>query len=173
MGKHDISIALDKASPLSIADQLADFLLRQILAGALAPGEKLPAERVLAKELGISRGTVKRAYQTLAAAEAIAVSQGSGSYVLAGGKDVEQNRKKAAAELLAATLLRLESMGLSEKETLNLIGLHLLAHQSRRKITLMVVSITIRSSLNWKNSFISVRDTAFLFYDLILYAGLH
>ena len=51
-----------------IYEQIAAQLRRQILSGALAPGEALPSIRGLAKDLKISVITTKRAYDELEAA---------------------------------------------------------------------------------------------------------
>ena len=50
-----------------IYEQIAAQLRRQILSGALAPGEALPSIRALAKDLRISVITTKRAYDELEA----------------------------------------------------------------------------------------------------------
>ncbi|MGB7752382.1 MAG: winged helix-turn-helix domain-containing protein, partial [Candidatus Acidiferrales bacterium] len=59
--------------------------LRQaILAGTFRAGEKLPATRELADELGISRTVVLLAYEQLVAEGFAAGRGGSGTYVSAG-----------------------------------------------------------------------------------------
>lgn len=52
-----------------------------ILEGRLPPGAKLPATRVLARELGVSRNTVLAAYEQLAAEGYAAARTGSGTRV--------------------------------------------------------------------------------------------
>ncbi|MFD1202118.1 PLP-dependent aminotransferase family protein [Leucobacter albus] len=49
--------------------------------GRLRPGERLPAERELAREVGVSRTTVVRAYAALEALGSLERRVGSGSYV--------------------------------------------------------------------------------------------
>ncbi|MEV0175053.1 PLP-dependent aminotransferase family protein [Streptomyces sp. NPDC050803] len=49
--------------------------------GRLAPGERLPATRRLAEELGVSRNTVKAAYDQLVAEGYLTARQGSGTQV--------------------------------------------------------------------------------------------
>ncbi|MYR59841.1 GntR family transcriptional regulator, partial [Streptomyces sp. SID625] len=51
--------------------------------GRLAPGARLPATRRLALELGVSRGTVKAAYDQLVAEGYLTARQGSGTRVAA------------------------------------------------------------------------------------------
>lgn len=66
-----------KARHQAIADELAHAILN----GQLAPGEKLLPQRVLAKRLGVTAGTVSRAYASL---ERLALAQarvGDGTYV--------------------------------------------------------------------------------------------
>ena len=65
----------------ALYQQLYHALRSAILAAHLAPGERLPATRTLARELGVSRNTVLLAYDHLLA-EGYAVGQaGSGTYV--------------------------------------------------------------------------------------------
>ena len=52
-----------------------------ILSGQLSAGEQLPSSRELAEELGVSRNTIKNAYELLHAEGYIDTRKGSGSYV--------------------------------------------------------------------------------------------
>ena len=72
---------IDKDKNKPIYKQLVDEILDDIKQGRLNPEDKLPTERELAERLGISRGTVKKAYKELADNGVIEVIQGSGSYI--------------------------------------------------------------------------------------------
>src|SRR5690349_8567736 len=63
--------------------QLYRALRAAIVDGTLGAGAKLPATRVLAAELGMSRTTVLLAFEHLAAEGYLAGRHGSGSYVQA------------------------------------------------------------------------------------------
>lgn len=63
--------------------QLRDALRDAILARRLAPGDRLPASRVLAADLGCARGTVLLALEQLAAEGYIVARTGSGTRVAA------------------------------------------------------------------------------------------
>ena len=61
----------------SIADQILDG----IRSNEFPPGKALPAERVLAEELSVSRGSVREASRVLEHAGVLEVRMGSGTYV--------------------------------------------------------------------------------------------
>ena len=58
-----------------------DRLRSLIDSGELAPGSRLPAERVLCEELGISRGSLRQALRVLASIGYVQIRAGSGTYV--------------------------------------------------------------------------------------------
>lgn len=64
--------------------EVVDGVIAQIAAGALGDGDWLPASRALASQVGLSRGTVVRAYDELAAAGFISTRAGSGTRVSEG-----------------------------------------------------------------------------------------
>jgi GntR family transcriptional repressor for pyruvate dehydrogenase complex len=70
---------INKKSTLEIIiQQIKD----QIKKGILKPGEKLPSERKLADQLGVSRASVREAIQALAFSGYLEVIQGKGTYIL-------------------------------------------------------------------------------------------
>lgn len=64
-----------------LSDTVAADLETRILEGSLRPGDRLPAERELAVELGISRPSLREAIQKLVAKGLLASRQGGGTYV--------------------------------------------------------------------------------------------
>lgn len=67
----------------SLDSQLSHQLLDHLLSGAVAAGERLPSERVLAGSLGVSRQSVRNSIKSLAALGIIETRVGSGSYLIA------------------------------------------------------------------------------------------
>jgi GntR family transcriptional repressor for pyruvate dehydrogenase complex len=65
--------------------KLSDIILAQletmILEGSVKPGEKLPAERELAKQFDVSRPSLREAMQKLEAKNLVTRRQGGGTYV--------------------------------------------------------------------------------------------
>jgi GntR family transcriptional regulator/MocR family aminotransferase len=76
----DLMIALDRTRG-PIAVQIQEQLRAAIRDGRLAAGERLPATRALADQLGISRGTVVEAYEQLVAEGYVESEVGSGTRV--------------------------------------------------------------------------------------------
>ncbi|WP_051305568.1 FadR/GntR family transcriptional regulator [Desulfogranum mediterraneum] len=57
-----------------------------VVAGAIRPGDRLPAERKLAASLELSRSTVRQAFQALAERGILESRQGDGNYLLLGAE---------------------------------------------------------------------------------------
>ena len=77
----DLSFRADRTSEAPVYRQLAEHLLALIDAGRLRPGERLPPSRDLAAALGLSRNTVSRALDDLAAAGLVDAHVGRGTFV--------------------------------------------------------------------------------------------
>ncbi|MCI8645447.1 MAG: PLP-dependent aminotransferase family protein [Firmicutes bacterium] len=72
---------IDKNSKTPLYEQIYSAIIAEILSGALAAGDPLPATRRLSRELSIGRNTVDKAYQQLAAEGYIQPRTGSGFFV--------------------------------------------------------------------------------------------
>ena len=104
-------------------------IAREIEDGALLPGHRLPSERWLCDELGVSRATVRRAIEELAA-DGMVESRGRGSFVtgdavaeppntlmslteLGRSRGLEPGARVLAAAVRAATLDEAEAFGIA------------------------------------------------------------
>lgn len=72
--------------------QIAEQILWHITNGRLKNGEMLPPSRDLARQLGVSRGSVVRAYEQLCASGACRSQVGRGTEVISADKSGEQSR---------------------------------------------------------------------------------
>ncbi|MGP6088574.1 GntR family transcriptional regulator [Antarctobacter jejuensis] len=77
MARGKTSAALPKHA------QISEMLIRDIAAGRLADGVRLPPEREMAEGLGIAVGTLRKALETLQNKGLLDRVQGSGNYVRA------------------------------------------------------------------------------------------
>lgn len=71
----------NKQSPVPLYYQLAEIIEARIVAGDLRPGDRLPSERDLAAQAGISRMTARQALTWLAERGTIEVRHGVGTFV--------------------------------------------------------------------------------------------
>ncbi len=77
---------------LPVYRQIAAAIRAEIEAGRLASGDRLPAIRDLAKELGVNRDTVATAYETLAGEGVVESGVGRGTFVADQSNDAATDR---------------------------------------------------------------------------------
>lgn len=100
-------------SPTPPYEQVRREVVEQVRAGELKPGDKLPAIRVCAGDLGLAPGTVARAYKLLEEAQIIVTKRGAGTTVAPDAV--------AASERAAATTQR-ESGGTADPAVVALLA---------------------------------------------------
>jgi GntR family transcriptional regulator/MocR family aminotransferase len=76
-----LNLHLDRAAKIPLAEQIRNGVAAAIDAGVLEPGARLPSWQDLAAQLGVARGTVRAAYQKLAAAQLTEATPASGTRV--------------------------------------------------------------------------------------------
>ena len=107
-----------------IYEQIAAQLRRQILSGALAPGEALPSIRALAKDLRVSVITTKRAYEELEKGGYVYTVPAKGSYVAQQNTQLVREAYLTQIEEHIHEILSLAAAcGLGEEEVLDLFRL--------------------------------------------------
>jgi len=83
-----VEFILNRKGGVPLHDQLLRQLEMQILGGAIAPGQRLPPVRVLARRLGLHANTVSGAYRELEKAGHVELRRGAGVFVRAGAPAV-------------------------------------------------------------------------------------
>jgi GntR family transcriptional regulator len=68
--------------PVPVYVRVADWIESRIKSGELKPGARLPAERDLARDLGVAYDTVRRAAALLRERDLIITVHGRGTYVV-------------------------------------------------------------------------------------------
>jgi GntR family transcriptional regulator / MocR family aminotransferase len=76
-----LQLELDRSAKTPLAEQIRKGISVAIESGVLAPGARLPSWQDLAAQLGVARGTVRAAYEKLAAAQLIVASRATGTHV--------------------------------------------------------------------------------------------
>jgi DNA-binding transcriptional regulator YhcF (GntR family) len=79
-----MDIVLNRKGGVPLHDQLLAQLELKILAGRIAPGQRLPSVRALARQLGLHANTVSAAYRDLQSAGHVELRRGAGVFVRAG-----------------------------------------------------------------------------------------
>ncbi len=74
-------ITLDPDDRAALYLQIANRVRAAVVAGAMAPGSRLPSSRALAAQLGVARGTVDAAYAVLAGEGAVEPRGASGTII--------------------------------------------------------------------------------------------
>jgi GntR family transcriptional regulator / MocR family aminotransferase len=83
----------------SVTDQICRHLRRLMAEGAISPGVRLPAQRLLARDLKVSRNTIASALDRLTSEDLIETRTGAGTFVKAPARGVACPPAFAAAHL--------------------------------------------------------------------------
>ena len=105
---------LQAVEPQRLYRLIAEQLRTLIRTGEFAVGSRLPAERELAKQLGVSRPSVREALIALEVEQVIEVRTGSGIYVLKPKARQPSRKKASAAEWGPLELIRARELVESE-----------------------------------------------------------
>jgi DNA-binding transcriptional regulator YhcF (GntR family) len=112
-----VLIGVDPTSPVPLGDQVAAAVRRNIAAGTVGPGDRLPAARDLAASLDVNVHTVLRGYQQLRDEGLIELRRGRGAVVSATATADELELTEAAGRLVAAA----RRLGLAEADVLDAV----------------------------------------------------
>lgn len=74
-------MALKKIEKQAVGDRVFDAIHQEIIDGAYRPGERLPSERVLSEQLGVSKSSVKVAMQRLVGLGLVEMRRGEGNFI--------------------------------------------------------------------------------------------
>lgn len=100
---------------IPIYQQLVDSIRAAVKKGTLAPQQQLPTVQELSRQLGVARGTIKRAYDELDREGLVEKVQGRGTFVRYQPGSSGSSKEQAMAAI-DEMLGRLERMGFSTAE---------------------------------------------------------
>ncbi|HWR40114.1 MAG TPA: FadR/GntR family transcriptional regulator [Patescibacteria group bacterium] len=72
---------MEPIKKISVVDSVVAAMLTAIQNGRFTPGRKIPSERVLTQEFGVSRTALREAFQKLEQLGKITIRQGDGTYL--------------------------------------------------------------------------------------------
>jgi DNA-binding transcriptional regulator YhcF (GntR family) len=108
-------IAVDPAHALPVYEQVREQVVRMVAAGTLQPGVRLPTIRQLALDLGLSKGTVAKAYELLESDSVIETRGRKGSFVLEMQPTTARERRAGLGEAAAAMVVVARQLGADEQ----------------------------------------------------------
>ena len=114
-------IMLNMKSSEPIWEQIRDSIKKQILAGALSAGDKLPSVRVLSGELGINPNTIQRAYTELESEGFVYSVVGRGSFVAEKNTSSLEAEKVKRLSLFKKALDEAYEIGIEKAELIEII----------------------------------------------------
>lgn len=88
-------LRVELSSPVPVYEQIRSQVAALVAVGGLRPGDRLPASRDLARDLGIAVGTVQRAYRELEAGGVVTSRRRVGTVIAeppSGGTHADQAR---------------------------------------------------------------------------------
>ena len=117
-----MELRIDEADGVPIYMQIVNQVKYLVAARRLAPGEELPAIRVLAERLTVNPNTVARAYRELEMAGVVEKRRTTGTYVSSGGlKLARRERIRILSERVDGVLAEARQMGVSIDEVIDLV----------------------------------------------------
>jgi DNA-binding transcriptional regulator YhcF (GntR family) len=119
-----LNIVRDSDTP--VYRQIIESITALIQKGELNPGDKLPAERDLAADLDIARGTIKKAYQELERNRILECTRGRGTFVAREQDVVTVSRKESAIKTIDRSITELMSLKFSFREISTFFHLRLM-----------------------------------------------
>ncbi len=117
-----MQIHISTTDGVAIYLQIVNQIKYLVAAGRLAPGEELPAIRVLAEQLMVNPNTVARAYRELEAVGVVEKRRTAGTYVSDQGSPLaRKERIKILTERIDALLAEAGQLDVALAEVLKLV----------------------------------------------------
>lgn len=111
-----LPLVLDTHSSIPIYAQIVEQIEGLVKKGILSPGDRLPPERDLARQLAVARGTVKKAYDELARKQLVEGTQGRGTFVARTHFDALGDRRQRALGAISRAIDVCEDLGFTPRE---------------------------------------------------------
>lgn len=112
---------MDFNSALPIYIQVMALIKREIVAGRMTSGSKLPSVRDMAVSYTINPNTVSRVYRELELEGICFTKRGMGTFVTEDETRIAQLRSEMASELVGRFLEGMEQLGISATEAMEML----------------------------------------------------
>ena len=102
--------------------QLVEMIKTDIVSGKYQPGDKLPAVRDMAMELGVNPNTVQRAFSELEREDLVKSDRTNGRYVTDDKKKIKELLKVLSEKYIDELFEKLNSLGMSDGQIVKMIN---------------------------------------------------
>lgn len=102
--------------------QIVDILKTYIVSGKYHSGDRLPAVRDLAMEMGVNPNTVQKAFAELERQGLVQSERTAGRYVSIDDEKIRELRRDLSREYVAKLFQNLRDLGMSDEEIRNVIN---------------------------------------------------
>ena len=102
--------------------QLVEMIKTDIVSGKYQPGDKLPAVRDMAMELGVNPNTVQRAFSELEREDLVKSDRTNGRYVTDDKKKIRELLKVLSDKYIDELFEKLNSLGMSDEQIVKMIN---------------------------------------------------
>lgn len=131
--------------------QVKAHILDKIKTGCYKPGDKLPTERRLSEQLGISRNTVSAAYKELLLEGVLEARQGRGTFVreqaadpMTAGADIAGSRLERALKVIDAAMVQAVEFGFTVEQFAALVAIRAKEREfAVRELRVAVIDCTL------------------------------
>ncbi len=125
-------LSIDRLSRVPVYEQVINGVEREILAGLMRAGDKLPSVREMSLTLGINPNTIQKAYAELDRRGVIVTLPARGAFVAENALDVIKNEKQSLLSRVRELASELLEAGIEEKSVIDEIRA---AYDSKKNIS--------------------------------------
>ena len=113
---------LDYDKSKAIYKQIIEDFQKQLIRGALHPGDKIPSQRDYALKVSVNPNTVQRAYQELERIGLTETIRGQGTFVKADAAMISEIRQEMADDILDRFFEEMNSLGYSKEQITEILN---------------------------------------------------
>ncbi len=114
-----MKIDFDASKP--IYEQVIDEIKKKIARGEIEPGDKLPSQREMAKEIQVNPNTIQRAYREMELLDLVETKRGRGTFIKDDDKVIKQINEQMAHAAVKRFIDEMISIGFKKEEVINLL----------------------------------------------------
>ncbi|SHJ42537.1 GntR family transcriptional regulator [Tepidibacter formicigenes] len=101
--------------------QIIEDIKKKLIRKEIKPGDKIPSQRELAKNIKVNPNTVQRAYREMESMGLVKTLRGQGTFISDEEELLNEIKKEMASEVLIKFIQEMRSLGFKDDEVINLI----------------------------------------------------